>query len=93
VLHLPCYICIGTLALLLVIQHLQNNRTSRGLLDRILESKGAAVLPDEHPIVDMISKLTGESKEPLTEMQKRLIKNSQQRVNFKIPGMPEFKTK
>lgn len=89
--HLLCYISSGILGLMLVIQQFQHNRTNRGLLDRILESKGMTALPEEHPVADLITKLKEQGAAPLTEQQKRLMKNASQRVSFKIPGMPEFR--
>ena len=89
--HLACYISSALLALLLAIQQYQHNRTNRGLLDRILESKGMNPLPDEHPLSDAIGKLKGE---PVTDEQKRFIKAAQNRVRFDIPNMgPQFKGK
>lgn len=87
-LHLPCYILSGLLVLMLAIQQYQHNRTNRGLIDRILESRGLAPLPDEHPLVETVKKLS--TKEPLTEQRKA---EMLQRVRFKIPGMPEFRAK
>ena len=84
--HLPCYICIVTLALMLVTQTILNHRTHKELLDRVLESKGMAALPDEHPVADMLNKLKSEAEKPPAKLQ-------QQRVHFTIPGMPEFKSK
>ena len=83
--HLPCYISSGILALLLVIQTIQHNRTNRGLIDKILESRGMTPLPDEHQLVETVKKLA--AKEPLTEQRK---KELLERVRFKIPGMPEY---
>jgi len=86
--HLPCYILSGLLGLMLVIQQFQHNRTNRGLIDRILENRGMAPLPDEHPLVETVKKLA--AKEPLTEQRKKELLD---RVRFKIPGMPEYRTK
>jgi hypothetical protein len=88
VLHLPCYISSALLGLMLVIQQIQHNRTNRGLIDKILESKGLTPLPDEHPLVETVKKLA--TKEPLTEQRK---KELLERVRFKIPGMPEYMAK
>lgn len=90
-LHLACYISNGLLALLLVIQQHQHNKTNRGLIDRILEHQGLSPLPEDHPLAEAIGKLKGET---LTPEQKRLIKQAQGRVRFDIPnmGMP-FKDK
>lgn len=87
-LHLPCYICIGILGLLLVVQTIQNHRITLALHSRILESKGMDGIPEEHPLADMLGKL---KVEPQTNEQKRLMKTAQERIHFKIPGMPEFK--
>lgn len=91
--HLVCYISNGLLALLLVIQQMQSNRINKGLIDKILENKGLNSIPEEHPVADMIAKLNEKKVEPLTETQKRLMKNAQERVRFNIPGMPMFKGK
>lgn len=45
-------------------------------------------IPEEHPLADMLGKL---KVEPQTNEQKRLMKTAQERIHFKIPGMPEFK--
>ena len=88
-LHLPCYILSGLLGLMLVIQQFQHNRTNRGLIDKILENRGMAPLPDEHPLVDAVTKLA-KKDEPLTEKRKA---EMLARVRFNIPGMPMFKGK
>jgi hypothetical protein len=85
--HLVCYISSGLLALMLVIQQHQHNRTNRGLIDKILESRGLNPLPDEHPLAEAIGKL---KEQPLTEQRK---KEMLERVRFKIPGMPEMRPK
>jgi DNA polymerase III sliding clamp (beta) subunit (PCNA family) len=90
-LHLPCYISSGLLALMLVVREYQHSRITKGLIDKILENRGMTALPESHPVADMLTKLKEEAKEPLTEQQKRLMKNADQRVRFRIPGMPEFK--
>ena len=84
--YLPWLIVCLLLGALLVIQQMQHNRTNRGLIDRMLENRGMAPLPDEHPLVDAVTKLAS-SKEPLTEQRK---KELLERVRFKIPGMPEY---
>jgi hypothetical protein len=90
VLHLPCYILSGLLALMLVIREQQHSRIHKGLIDKILESRGMEKLPDEHPLVDAITKLAGDSKEPLTPEQKRLMATAKERVRFNIPNMPQM---
>ena len=86
--YLPWLIVCLLLGVLLVIQQIQHNRTNRGLIDRILENRGLAPLPDEHPLVETVKKLA--TKEPLTEQRK---KEMLERVRFKIPGMPEYMEK
>jgi hypothetical protein len=86
--HLVCYISSALLALLLVIQQVQHNRTNRGLIDKILESRGLNPLPDEHPLAEAVKSLA--KPEPLTEKRKQ---EMLQRVRFKIPGMPEMREK
>lgn len=88
-LHLPCFILSGLLGLMLVVQQFQHNRTNRGLIDKILESKGMTGLPDEHPLAEAVASLKPKN-EPLTEQRK---KEMLSRVRFKIPGMPEYRTK
>ena len=83
--HLVCYISSGLLALLLAVQQYQHNRTNRGLIDKILESKGLNPLPDEHPLAEAVKKLA--KPEPLTEKRKM---EMLERVRFKIPGMPQY---
>jgi hypothetical protein len=73
---------------MLVIREHQHNRTNRGLIDKILESRGMAPLPDEHPLAEAVKSLS--KPEPLTEQRK---KEMLQRVRFKIPGMPEYREK
>ena len=90
-LHLPCYICVGLLALLLVIQQFQNNRITTALHDRILESKGMEPVPK----VETINKMVDAFKEKRTpynqeELTKK-VKAAQARVSFRIPNMPEQK--
>ena len=84
-LHLPCYILSGLLALMLVTREYQNNRIHRGLIDKILESRGLNPLPDEHPLVEAVKTLA--KPEAQTEEQRRLIRTAQQRVKFNIPNM------
>lgn len=88
--HLVCYISSGLLALLLAIQQYQHNRTNRGLIDKILESRGLTSLPDEHPLVETVKSLTKSTNEPLTEKRKA---EMLQRVRFNIPNMPILKGK
>ena len=88
-LHLPCYICIVSLALLLAVQQYQHNRTNRGLIDKILESKGLNPLPDEHPLAEAVTKIKN-ANEPLTEKRKQ---EMLERVRFNIPNMPILKGK
>jgi hypothetical protein len=83
--HLACYISSGLLALLLAVQQYQHNRTNRGLIDKILESKGLNPLPDEHPLAEAVKQLA--KPEPLTEKRKM---EMLERVRFKIPGMPQY---
>lgn len=84
-LHLACYISSGLLALLLAVQQYQHNRTNRGLIDKILESRGLNPLPDEHPLAEAVKQLS--KPEPLTEKRKM---EMLERVRFKIPGMPQY---
>ena len=90
-LHLPCYICVGLLALLLVIQQLQHNRITTALHDRILESKGMEPVPKVETINKMVDafkeKRTPYNQEELT----RKIRAAQARTRFNIPNMPEQK--
>lgn len=74
----------GVLGLLLVIREFQNQRMIKSLLDRILENHGMAALPENHPVADLLGKL----KETTTEAQRGTIKKAQERIHFKIPGMP-----
>jgi DNA polymerase III sliding clamp (beta) subunit (PCNA family) len=75
---------------MLVIQQFQHNRTNRGLIDRILENRGMAALPDEHPLVDAVTKIAGSAKEPFTEEQKRAMAKAKGRITFRIPNMPKM---
>lgn len=76
------------LFVMLVIREYQNNRIHKGLIDKILESRGMTGIPEEHPIADLLGKLKEEAKEPVTAEQKRLMKNARERVTFRIPNMP-----
>lgn len=87
--HLVCYISSGLLVLLLAIQQYQHNRTNRGLIDKILESKGMTGLPDEHPLANAVAKLAAKDA-PLTEERK---KQMLERVRFNIPNMPILRGK
>lgn len=89
--HLPCYICVGLLALLLVAQQWQHNRITAALHDRILESKGLEPVPK----VETINKMVDAFKEKRTpynqeELTKK-VREAQKRVHFNIPNMPDFK--
>lgn len=86
--HLPCYILSGLLALMLVIREFQHSRINQGLIDKILESRGMAPLPNEHPLAEAVASLV-KKDEPLTEKRKA---EMLERVRFKIPGMPEYRT-
>jgi hypothetical protein len=90
---LPWYISSGLLALMLVIREWQHQKTVKGLLDRILESKGMTALPDNSPVGDFLSQLKEKAQEPVTEEQKRLLRTAKERVHFKIPNMPEMRSK
>jgi len=87
--HIACYISSGLLALLLAVQQYQHNRTNRGLIDKILESKGLNPLPDEHPLAEAVTKIKN-ANEPLTEKRKQ---EMLERVRFNIPNMPILKGK
>lgn len=90
-LHLPCFILSGLLGLLLVVREAQNHRIQKGLIDKILVSRGSDELPSS-PVEKAISKLTEERK-PYSPEQEKAIKDAKSRVHFQIPGMPSFKEK
>lgn len=84
----PWYILSGILALMLVIREFQHQQTVKGLLDRILESRGLTALPDG-PVADLLTKI-GEVKE---ESRAPVKKIPMERTVFKIPNMGQFKGK
>jgi hypothetical protein len=88
VLLLPWYILSGILVLLLVIREFQHQKTVKGLLDRILESRGLTALPDG-PVADLLNKI-GEVKEEAKLPEKKIL---MERTVFKIPNMGQFKGK
>lgn len=88
-LHLPCYILSGLLALTLVIRDLQHQRTVKSLLDRILQNHGMAALPENHPVADLLGKISEVKEEAKEPSKKKMV----ERISFKIPGMPVFKGK
>jgi hypothetical protein len=93
--HLPCYISSGLLALLLVIQQIQNNRITAALHDRILESKGLEPVPKVEAINKMVDALLPD-RIPYNQGHKDLekkVREAQMRVRFNIPGMPQEKAK
>lgn len=83
-------IVCALLMAMLVIREYQHSRIHKGLIDRILESRGMERLPDEHPVADLLGKLKQEAKEPVSAEQKRLMKNARERVTFRIPNMPDM---
>ena len=84
---LPWYILSGILGLLLVIREFQHQKTVKGLIDKILESRGLTALPDG-PVADMLNKI-GEVKAEAKLPEKKMV----ERTVFKIPNMGQFKGK
>ena len=94
--QVPWLICVVVLALLLVIRELQNSRIQKGLIDKILVSKGSDELPLS-PLDKVLEGLAEDRKEhpndrKLAEIEKK-IERQRKAVHFNIPGMPEFKGK
>lgn len=81
--HLPCYICIGVLALTLIIQTLGHKRTERGLINKILELRGLEPIPESSPVRGMLETLAGMRKPYNQEQEKKKAAAS---VTFKMPN-------
>lgn len=88
--HLPYWICIGVLAVLLLVRESQHHRIQAGLLDRILVSKGVEALPPS-PIEQLLEDFN-DKPEIHPKVEKKL-KDMRNAIHFNIPGMPEFKGK
>jgi hypothetical protein len=80
---MPWYICIGVLTALLIWREIVHNRTTKGLLDRILMNEGLEPLPESHPLAEAIR----EFREPALAEQKQ----EPSKVRLAIPGMDAFR--
>ena len=94
--QVPWLICVVVLAVLLLVRESQNQRIQKGLIDKILVSKGSEALPAS-PVEQLLEDFK-EHREPrpvdkkLAEIEKK-IERQKKAIHFNIPGMPEFKGK
>lgn len=93
--HLPYWVSLGLLALMLILREWQNARTQRELLNRLLVKHGIDPIPDEHPLAEVIQQLMPEKREdwpPKDPDAKKKQKREAVAVNFKIPGADILQT-
>lgn len=90
--HLPWLICVVVLAALLLVRESQNARIQKGLIDKILVSKGSEPLPAS-PVEQLLEEFKEhrEVHPKVTEEMQKKIEKAKRSVHFKIPGMPEFR--
>lgn len=89
---LPWLICVVVLAVLLLVRESQNARIQKGLIDKILVSKGGEPLPAS-PVEQLLEEFKEhrEVHPKVTEEMQKKLEKAKRSVHFKIPGMPEFK--
>lgn len=90
--HLPWLICVVVLAVLLLVRESQNARIQKGLIDKILVSKGSEPLPAS-PVEQLLEEFKEhrEVHPKVSEEMRKKLEKAKRSVNFKIPGMPEFR--
>ena len=96
--HLPCYISIAVLTVLLILNEWSHRRTEKVLINRILEQRGIEPIPESHPLAETLSELTRPSaletmQKELARRGKRHIRMPQENISFKIPGIELPKVK
>ena len=85
---IPLYILSGLLGLTLVIREIQHQQLIKALINKILESNGMQGIPETNPMASLFSQLAPSGKEA-AKPEKKIV----DRVNFKIPGAPQFRGK
>ena len=82
----PCLLSIGVLGLILILREYQSQRMIKGLIDKVLISRGSNEIPEEHPLAEAIGKLSGGADHE-AELRRQSPKEKRIPVNFNIPGM------